>query len=360
MKILKAIIFYSIQFLVCLIMLEVVSYFFLTQTNNPLYRARRILQYDSVTGWMQKPLLDTHFEKNSLHTDESGFRVSSTLHSEGNFKLITLGPSSALGWGVDYASTYSSLVAGHFKVNYLNASGIGHSIVQGNIVWNKRVANQKLSLTHAFIAYGVNDLDKFRFFDSAPINDKVFFQSPPLALEIDKLHLPFNLPILASLVTREILYRGHCDQLAGSVERVSWSDFEQALLEMVLDMKKRNITPVIINTPFYLKNKNPKYTQELIVASYKKVTALAQSGKCKEAREELKIAKAYEPDNILEQVILFNQKLKNFASKNDLKYVDAYQALSTNQIADNFVDPVHPSKLGHQKIASQIIQLVMY
>lgn len=360
MKIFKGILFYSIQLVACLVMLEIVAYFFLLHTDNPLYRARRILQYDLVTGWMQRPLLNTIFEKIPLYTDEVGFRTPDNSNQKNIFKFITLGPSSALGWGVDYLSTYSSLVADHFKVKVLNASGIGHSIVQGELVWKKKLAKKNLALTHVFIAYGINDLDKFRFFDSAPMDDKTFFQSSPLALRIDKLDLPFNFPVLISLVAREVLYSGQCDQLIGSIERVSWNDFELTLNSMTANMKSKNIIPVLINTPFYLKTKNPKYNSELILSSYTKVTELAKAGKCQEARAELKIAKSYEPDNILEQVVLFNRKLKDYSLKNGIKYVDAYQVLSIGRVAENFVDPVHPSKLGHQKIASQIIELMMY
>ncbi len=359
MKIIKTVLFYLAQLIVCGVILEIICYFFLLHSDNPLYRARKILVYDPIVGWMQERNLETTFEKKSVFTDGNGFRTEEDSSDDDVFKTITLGPSSAFGWGVNIEETYSALIAKHFNKKNLNASGIGHSILQGERVWHKKLIGKNLSLSHAFIAYGVNDLDKFRFFDSHPVDDKTYFMTTPEALDIDKARYPGNLPIVLSLVWRQFQYQKKCDQLVTTVQRVSWNEYESALTSLIQEMKYKKIIPVIINTPFYLKNKNPKFSVELINDTYGKVSKLAQGGNCKEAHIQLKIAKELEPDNIQVKVLELNEHLKNFAEKNHILYIDAYKILAGNNEEDNFVDPVHPSVLGHKKIADELIKALL-
>lgn len=356
MKIIKNIGFIFIQFIVCGIILEIFCYFFLLNSHNPLYRARRILQYDSTLGWMQKPNLDTSFEKKIVVTDSNGFRLQSkeTQPLTSGKAMLTLGPSSAFGWGVSSEETYSSAVAMHFGARNINSSGVGHSIVQGDLIW-KNIFSHESNLSYVLISYGVNELDKFRFFDSTPVDDKIFFKSEPVGLKIDKLHLPSNFIAALSLMIREVFSRVNCDHLVNSVQRVSWNDYEATLSKMLSEMKNKNITVVLINTPFFLKNKNPKYSDHIIKSKYSEVARLAQEGHCIEAHEKWKIAMSYEPDNIFDQIILFNAMLRAYALRNGLIYIDAFHLLQTNVPEKNFVDPVHPSSLGHQKIANRII-----
>lgn len=356
MKFAKTTAFILIQLIICGMILEIVCYFFLLNSSNPLYRARRILQYDSEMGWFQKPDLNTSFEKAPVMTDNKGLRIHSreTLPKEA-LKFLTLGPSSAFGWGVKNEETYSALVNSQLKTQGLNASGIGHSLIQGEIIWNKYFSQDDYHFAHILIAYGVNDLDKFRFFDSEPINDKTFFQAAPLGLKMDKLHLPSNFATTLSLVIRELAHKNNCEQLMKSVQRVSWEDYSNSLSQLVEKMKKKNSYPIIIGTPFYLKNKNPEYTLPKIEAAYAEVNSLARQGLCKAAHEKLKIAKSLEPDHINEQVIIFNTKLKSWALAHNVIFIDTFLLLQSSNTRENYYDPVHPSKIGHKKIAQQII-----
>lgn len=350
--------FILIQLIICGMILEIVCYYFLLNSSNPLYRARRILQYDSEIGWFQKPDLNTSFEKAPVMTDFRGLRIQSQSQEQlpkDVLKFLTLGPSSAFGWGVKNEETYSALVSGQLQTHGLNASGIGHSLLQGEIIWNKFFARSDYHFSHVLIAYGINDLDKFRFFDSEPINDKTFFQAAPLGLKMDKLHLPSNFATTLSLVIRELAHKNTCTQLMKSAQRVSWEDYSISLSRLILEMKKKSSHPIIIGTPFYLKKRNPEYTLQKIESAYSEVNSLAQQGRCMEAHEKLKIAKSLEPDHINQQVIIFNAKLKAWALANNVTFIDVLQLLQSSNTLENYYDPVHPSILGHKKIAQQII-----
>ncbi len=336
--------------------LESTSHFFLLSSSNPLYRARRILQYDHFLGWMQKPNLNTTFENQKIHTDSEGFRISDEkINLLTNPKILTLGPSSAFGWGVANKDTYTSVSAKKLNFEHINASGVGHSIAQGQRIWSKI---KKVNPKYVLIAYGVNDLDKFRFFDSDSLNDKEFFQHEPHALKIDKLLLPSDSAIVISLVLRQLSHTFYCDQLINSPQRVEWPEYEKILSMMTDEMLKAGIKPIIINTPFFLVHPNPRFKESDILNAYREVNSFAAKGYCKEAHEKLKIAKSLEPFNINQKVIELNRLLKEFANKNNLSIVDAHSLLVNQNAKENFYDPVHPSAKGHKLIADEIVKLI--
>ena len=102
------------------------------------------------------------------------------------------------------------------------------------------------------------------------------------------------------------------------------------------------------------------YTRDKIDAAYKEVEVLAQANNCKSAIEKLTYAKSLEPERVLQDVKLFNESLKAYAQTHQIKYVDAYAEISDlPDSASYFYDPVHPSKAGHKKIASQILKAML-
>lgn len=349
MKIVKWLIFILFQFLVCFLFLETFSYFFLKHSSNPLYRARRILTFHSELGWMQKGNLDTTFEGQSVYTDENGYRINAD--GKINPTLLTLGPSSAFGWGVSAEETYTSIV-GEKAGGYLNASGIGHSIYQGNKVWRTlSTENPKIVL----IAYGVNDLDKFRFFDIGSSPDREYFAENLRPGLLDSVN--FNITNVLSLAVNLASQQTSCEKLKQTSVRVPWDEYEEILRKILREMKLRLISPVVINTPYYLKNPRKEFKIETIEEAYAKASFLAREGKCKEALETLKVARSWEPENILYQVQLFNKKLAQLTAEEKVPLVDAFSLLK-HQPKKMFYDPVHPSAAGHKEIAGQILKTV--
>ena len=355
MKILKTTSFVVIQFLICSAIIEITCTFFLLNTTNPLYRARRILQYDQQLGWMQKPHLNTSFEHQPVNTDSNGFRIHDNIQAS-HARLLTLGPSSAFGWGVKDEETYTSKAAQALKLHSQNSSGIGHSIAQGLRVWDK--IKNSVSPQYTLLAYGVNDLDKFRFFDSDSVNDREFFQSEPRALKIDKLQLPSDFVVVLSLVIRQVMHTVSCEQLIKSPQRVEWEDYKNQLNQMISEMRNKGVHPILLNTPFYLAHPNKIFKEKDINDLYAAVSELAKKDECKKAHEKLKMAKALEPYSINHKVLLFNENLKKFANENKVAVIDVHSLLINQNAKENFYDPVHPSAKGHKLIADEIVKLI--
>jgi hypothetical protein len=159
-----------IQILLCLGTLELIAWAFLNFSANPLYRARKLLRFDKEVGWFQKSDLTTSFEGKNVWTNKNGYRIQNKPVIKPT--LVTLGPSSAFRCGVEEHETYSFLVSKRKGLPLLNASGIGHSIYQG--IMGKKIS-QNFSPGYAIIAYGVNHLDKFRFYDSESSPDEEYF-----------------------------------------------------------------------------------------------------------------------------------------------------------------------------------------
>lgn len=350
MKFAKWTIFIVCQIIVCFLFLETFSYFFLKYSSNPLYRARRILRFSSELGWMQKPNLDTTFEGQPVYTDENGYRRNANLNT--NPVMLTLGPSSAFGWGVSAEETYTSLV-GKRVGSPLNASGIGHTLYQGSIIWRSLYTmNPKIVL----IAYGVNDLDKFRFFDTASSADREYFSESLKPGFFDSIDL--NITNVLSLALNLAKQQSSCDKLKQTSVRVPWNEFQEMLRKLLREMRMRHVTPVLINTAYYLKSPRPEFKIETIENEYAKASSFAREGKCKEAFESLKIARSWEPENILYQVQIFNQELAKLAAEENVPLIDAFSLLKEEPLK-MFYDPVHPSAEGHKKIAGQILETVL-
>lgn len=356
------VLYYFVQILISLALLEGISYFFLTHTTNPLYRARRILQVDSELGWRQQPNLSTSFEANSLWTDSLGFRINSSAHTIdiNQAELITLGPSSAFGWGVSSEETYTQLAAEALKLPALNASEIGYSSLQGLRLYQQYFSYLPKAKA-ALIAYGVNDLDKFRFFAESFESDKDFFEKSPFQFSLlSRLAKFSSLTSLLSLGSQELSYHWDCRSLTHISQRSNIDQSMLALKELIMHLKENHITPFLINTPYYLAHRPSDFDRDLMLRNYRQAEAAANVGNCREALTYLQLAKAQEPERVAQDVQLFNIALRYFSEESHVSLIDAYQLLDTHNADKNFVDPVHPSAIGHQIISRQVIKSVLH
>ncbi len=348
------------QLIILIVFFSLGSAYYLKNSPNPLYRAIRIITPDATLGWRQKSNLDTIFEAATVTTDVHGFRIyddEKNSHSNKPISdyILTLGPSSAFGWGVEGHETYSSIVANKLGLKPMNASGIGHSIHQGTLQLNQIMTNdgRMKHVRYALIAYGVNDLDKFRFFDSYSNKDKDYFQTFNVS-ELDKAIYQYSFSSLIHLAWRKFSYQKSCQHLENIEPRVPWIDFEKQLLNMITSLTKMNIKVVILNTPFLLKNKMTTFNSNMIEQLYKEVEFKARNKQCESAHEIFLKAKVLEPNNILEQVQIFNGKLKKLANEKSWTYIDSFTLLKDNPTM--FYDPVHPSKNGHHLLANEMIK----
>ncbi|MCM2267016.1 MAG: SGNH/GDSL hydrolase family protein [Elusimicrobiales bacterium] len=133
-----------------------------------------VLRQDPELFWTQKRGLRARFAGAPLRTNSLGWRGGEPAGAGGGPRIVVMGASPAFGWGVDEALTYAALLekallAKGVNAQVLNASVIGYSSFQGR----KLLAGQVLPLKPDILifAYGVNDVDKYRFFRDSPLPD---------------------------------------------------------------------------------------------------------------------------------------------------------------------------------------------
>lgn len=356
MKIFKLLSLIILQLLICLIITEIISYFYLTKTENPLFRARRILQQDQEIGWRVRSNLNTTFYEAELITNAQGFREKDSMDTA---SLLTLGPSSAFGWGVRTEQTYTSLTADALHMPVINAAQIGYSIIQGYALWEKKIIAQKKLPQFVILSFGINDLDKFRFYRDDGGSDLVSFNSANRrTFVLDRFEIYSNFATLLRLAFEKISLKFDCTSLAQTSQRVSLDDYRVYLEKFVNDFEKLSITPIIINTPYYLKKKIENYSKESINQKYAIAQQSAQQNQCSGALKKFSEAQALEPQRISEDVMNINGFLRSYCEQKKIPYVDAYSLLNSGSTEANYVDPVHPSESGHKLIADQVIRII--
>jgi hypothetical protein len=160
-----------------MIPLEWITRAFVRSHGDSLQAARLIQRPDESLGWRQRSDLDTSFQGRPLKTGLLGLRAAEALpvHS----RVWVLGPSSAFGWGVGQGETYSDFLQRELGSPVVNAGEIGYSIIQGEKLYGALRDQLKLS-SPAFvvIAFGINDVDHFRFFGkNGPTDEQSFVAS---------------------------------------------------------------------------------------------------------------------------------------------------------------------------------------
>jgi lysophospholipase L1-like esterase len=161
--------------------LELFAGFFLAPSR--LETILSVLKRDSHLIWSMRSNLETEFFGAPISTDSDGFRLNGHDRNDApegtTFRIVTLGASPSFGWGVADHQTYSALLErslsdkfpGRTSVSALNASVIGYSSHQGRLLFEKNAPHWKPDLV--IVAYGINDVDSYRFFsdDGSPDQD---------------------------------------------------------------------------------------------------------------------------------------------------------------------------------------------
>ena len=357
MRVLKLVLFWIIQLIVALGMLEVICHVFLKTSSNPLYRARRILQQNESWGWQARPNLDTEFENAPVFTDLNGFRVENSAESVDlqKVELLTLGPSSAFGWGVKAEETYTSKIAKALQLKYLNASQIGFSTEQGLLLWNLFFKEKLPNLKYVIISYGINDLDRFRFYGLSFTDDISYFA--------DGLNRPRDLSLNSSLLTtfnlfeNEALLNLNCTALSSMKQRLSLSESKQESLRLIKNLKEKNVKIIFVGTPYLKMPVNNEFQYSDVNTYYEKSQTAATGGHCREALSLLKEAKALEPWRVEQDVVKLAEAQKQLCDEEGILCIDAYTAFDRLKAQkEYFVDPVHPSQKGHDLIARLVLE----
>ncbi len=309
--------------------------------------------------WRMRPAFSGQFENASLNTDHNGFRIDSFASDSGyqgqDAEWIILGPSSAFGWGVELGDTYSSFAAKAKGRRLLNASQVGYGISQGLRVYEDHREEWKATPKTIFIAYGVNDVDRFRFFGPIGISDREAFAKPDTLdqLRMEKWIYRFAFSGLLMRAMQEGAVRFGCPGKSKFEIRESESGFLESLAKLVESVTADGHQPIVIDSPFRYPFKTDSALAELASDQFAKAHEAAQAGNCVEAKRLFGLARVNEPHRVALAIESVNRGIKNLATARSWRLVEASTMVKE---ADDFVDPIHFSVKGHKLIGEGVLR----
>lgn len=341
--------------------------------GDPLDRAMPLLEPDQFFGWRQRSNLSADFFGAPVWTDSNGFRVKSD-GQETNWQsdVLIFGPSSAFGWGVSAESTYSyrliEILRNQFGNQWTsaNVSEIGYSTWQGNRLVNAilpRFTRSKVVV----LGYGINDLDHFRFFNQINLSDQQALANTRTGSGLSGLGslatgIPFFSMAIRALETLEFNFS--CGYSKAPVRRVSDDEILANYSSMIDSIRNLGKEAVLLDTAFFLGGGSDlPLVQEKANESERLYAASAEANKqgdCSNARSLFKKARALEQYRIARDVFQLNESLAELAEAKKLSFIKVSKLLIAGDESNlNFIDPVHPSALGHSKIAESLAPVIV-
>jgi len=402
---LKGIIFFTVSLICWITVLEVATRYLINKNGDSLDFASNILEIDEVLGWKQITNFNGRFLNIPLKTNELGFRDRplNELISRKN-RIAILGPSSTFGWGIARNESYSAILENTLKNNessdiaVLNAGEIGFSTFQGLKLLNQEGIRNFNPNIYIF-AYGINDIDRHRFFFENKLEDKIELSRKKGILEIylQKTLGLFSFPQYIVRKGTDIFKKQFCGHLdLGPKKRVSFNDYYINLKEMIEKAKANKAQVILMTTPYLLKShikassftpleeieyfrlgiksfRNKKWKTAIdyflkvaiknnvrnevfyyLAASYSKIK------NCSKANEYLEIARKNEPQRIYLDVQKINEIIRKVSIEEDVFLSDAYKIIDKiSPVETAFVDPVHPSFKGQYAIAQNLASIIM-
>lgn len=325
--------------------------------GDPLDRARLVLEPDLEYLWRVRPNLDQTFEGAQLITDASGFRNPTTKQSRsrpiGDADWILIGPSSGFGWGVEESETYIAKAAATAEKTYFNGSQIGYGISQGRRLYDDLRTQISARPRTIFIALGVNDVDRFRFFGPSGTPDSQAFSSTEIQarLQTEKWLYRWAFPGVFFRRIQEATFRFGCPPADPLVTRTTITDFVYELGQLLRQIEFDGHRAVVIDSPAHYPF---KIDPELALKASTEFEASAEAARakdCKTARSYFKSARKSEPHRVALDIQNLNRALKDESSGKTWTLIEASGLVI---VSSDFVDPIHFSRAGHEKIASMI------
>lgn len=360
----------TISFLIFAVIAEFGLTWWVHHHGDALQRARLVLEPDARIGWHQRGDLSTSFEGHPLHTDEIGLRIADDGSHYTKSDILVLGPSSAFGWGVANGETWSAQVEKILSqegapVSVVNSSQIGFSLHQGIRLYDEQLSTRYPSARVIVIAFGVNDIDRFRFFGTDPTSDEDYFStSHDVALEALANHWAFTGIVLRAWQESRVFRQ--CGLTNSPHLRSEPETFKQLLRKFVLRLRAEGKRVVLVNSARHFPIQPNPLKARLAEDLYGESVSAAQSGACARSRALLQEANQNEPWRVLRDIDRINVAMNEVAKELDTPLADLASALNDptgaggNAMGRLFVDPIHFSPEGHllaaKVIATQIKQ----
>lgn len=389
---------------------------FLVLSNETLLdRTLGILQQDQKLLWKQRANLNVEFEGEKVQTNNFGmrFKEPKVLKKKDVFRIICLGGSPTFGWGVREENTYAvklkELLSNKYpdkKIEVLNAGMIGYSSFQGVKLLENEIL--KLSPDLITVAYVINDVDKYRFFQSNGRADKDLKKRNQALIVLENLlyqsrfvrvyqKMVYKFQNWVSKKTQkgaQLAYR--------SIRRVDLDDYEKNLRKMINIAHNNRVKVVLIKMPVNLPPSdtvlkdvklkmnehinngiasnglgnyegaiiefnfalelNPFSTESYFYLS----RSYAQLGKEDIAQDYLQKLKEKELNECGRLAKAYNKRMEDVSKHQGVALVDIVSVfekkkkkLQTSFFQDDRGDLIHPNELGHAIIGKAIYDVLI-
>ncbi|MBN1913922.1 MAG: hypothetical protein JW788_05930 [Candidatus Omnitrophica bacterium] len=344
-----------------------------------------ITEEDPVLFWKQCPDLNTTFQAAKLKTNSLGLRNKELKSSKGGGveRIICLGDSFTFGWGVDAHSAYPFVLeqalnnSGHEdrKFEVVNAGEIGFSSYQGvRLLKNRLLAYSPDVL---IIAYGFNDIDRYRFYINNGREDKDLRPASGFLLHGGNLIRRSRLFVLFRRALFWLI--DHNDRLSSlslkkQVElaklRVTPGDYESNLKKMIeigtADKSKIILMRVPLNLPLPLLSAY----EEGILKDHSSLSTFYYLSGCEHekkkqyalARDSFKKAKDYLAFECVRDNRRYQEIMSQVAGDYRLPIVDVGRLFQESREGEGLFngakDPIHASARGHRIIAEELYDII--
>lgn len=360
-----------------------------------------ILRQDPDLFWTQKPGLETVFSGVPLRLNSLGFRGAEPETPKSGFRIVIMGASPALGWGVREKLTYADILRRRLKadgkpVEIINASVIGYSSFQGVKLLRGSVLPLKPDLV--IITYGVNDPDKYRFFMDSGLCDKDVRPASPFISAANRAAQASRAFTLYARLVRRLTGMPSGSGRGGVFRenrRVSKEDFSENLKQLAAEARSSGAKVIFATNPFTLPpgTKRPgwaaraeadalaaqaqricagkpcrdpvllKKALELDPGSPRALFLLAADSRAEERDALLKKAGLSELEDCMAVLERYNRDIRSLAGGLgaplcDLEMEFAHGGRRPDLFLDPEKDMVHFSAAGHQKAADALAKLI--
>jgi len=370
-----------------------------------------VLKRDPVLFWRNRPDQATTFAGAGIVTEQRGLRVAgegeeiSIPKPRGVFRILCLGGSPTFGWGEPYEKSYSGrletmLRADGLQAEVINAGMIGYSSHQGKQLLKNELLDLDPDLI--FVAYVINDVDRYRFYRSNGLPDRDL--APENAALTGLLNLVDRSSfarLYGNLLGRILGGRGAVQGRPVEIYRpmsvrVPPEDYRANLGEIVESTAGRGARTIFIKMPVNLPiaSDPPDELAGKAEALRARGTALAEKGECEEALPLLEQATAIDPflseahyfigtcrlrlgrgdearkafDEAMKSEsyrcgrdgLQYNAIMEEVARERGLEWVDV--AATFRGVTDRYLfldpddDPIHPNAEGHEIIARELYE----
>ncbi len=303
--------------------------------NVPQWSDRGVMQ-DPTLSWSWTPIpgakvmIEVRTGAYAVQFNEKGYRSPDFSYNKpaGTIRIVCMGDSCTMGWGVEDRETYCNLLpsllqkTSQKRIEAINAGVLGHTSFQGLHRLRTKVVG--LDPDIVVISYNWNDHLPAINMGGRTLQDK---DLPAMTLS---RRITMNLAHLRSYQLVEYLVwkatrstsppqKVEENRLQNLLVRVSLEDYEKNLEEMIRIAKANGIIPILMSQP--RRTKLPP-------------------------RPELKVYTIMQTS--------YNNSMRNVAQRNKVKFVNLQSAFSLEKDFEIFLDQAHPTPKGHFIMAKEL------